>query len=121
MYNVCVKDYIDRGSPQNSNILFNSIEAARKFITEVLNTTRSKEYIEKLRAYKQLEIETTNQREFLLYRSYGMVDVPLHPVSIMNTEIENRGMYIYRIGDIGSGSPSLTFIVERKRTSPVLQ
>jgi hypothetical protein len=81
---------------------------------------RSKEYIEQLRAYKQLQIETTNQREFLLYRSYGMVDVPLHPLVVMNTEIETRGMYIYRIGDVGAGSPSLTFVVERKRTSPVL-
>ena len=88
-------------------------------MTEKLNMKQTKEYIEKLRADKKLEMEKFNQRENLLYRSYGMVDVPLHTVESIQSEIQCNGVYVYRVGHADPTSPSLMFIVEPVRTSSI--
>jgi tetrahydromethanopterin S-methyltransferase subunit F len=88
-------------------------------MTEKLNMKQTKDYVEKLRADKRLDMEKFNQREYLLYRSYGMVDIPLHTIDSIVSDIEYRGVYIYRIGNSEPTSPSLTFTVERKGTSSI--
>ena len=119
MFALCVKEYVAQGSRQNRNLRFNSLNAVRKFMTEKLNMKQTKEYIEKLRADKKLEMEKFNQRENLLYRSYGMVDVPLHTVESIQSEIQCNGVYVYRVGHADPTSPSLMFIVEPVRTSSI--
>lgn len=87
-------------------------------MNEKMNAKTTKEYINKLRANKQLEIEKFNHRESMLYRFYGMVDVPLHPVEKINMDIQTRGTYIYHIGNAESAFrtvPSLTFTLEPKK------
>jgi hypothetical protein len=119
MFALCVQEYVAHGVRQNRNLTFNSLHAARKYMIEKLNMKQTKDYIEKLRAGKRLDMEKFNQREYLLYRSYGMVDVPLHTIDSIVSDIEYRGVYIYRIGNSEPTSPSLTFTVERKGTSSI--
>jgi hypothetical protein len=106
MYRV---DYYDTSTGRLSKPIFNSIDAAHKFVKELLNREDVQEYIRHLRNSKKVYGMNYAVPETQLNAIYGDVDQEFPALSTFRLVVHRCGMYEYRIGSSGINSRSIYF------------
>ena len=97
MYRV---EYHNIKDSKSLNLLFNSIEAAEKFMKELLNRKDVREHIEHLRNKKRLDALNYAQSESQLNPLYGDIDDNIPTLLGLNIQLDRYGSYEYRIGTL---------------------
>ena len=106
MYRV---DYYDTSTGRLSKPIFNSIDAAYKFIIELLNREDVKNYIRHLRNSKKVHALNYALPETQLTAIYGDVDSEFPGLTTLRLTVHRCGLYEYRIGSSSVNSRSIYF------------
>lgn len=102
MYRV---DYYDTATGRLSMLIFNSIDAAHKFIKELLNREDVKDFIKHLRNRKLVYSLNYAPPEKQLSETYGDVDSEFPTILTLKLLVHRNGTYEYRLGCSSSTPP----------------
>ena len=80
------------------NLRFNSVDAAVRFIKEVLNQKDMKLYVARLQESKKLDKAEFGKRHKCLYTYYGDIDLTIPSAKDVEEEIKLNGKFEYRLG-----------------------